>query len=163
MFPQNTLNRLHHQLDSLDLVLRDASVPELTTRSRPDQWSAQENIAHLARHHDLFLDRVSRILTYDRPKLGRYSAEKDPKWSAWSGLAADELLLRLRALRQQLTEKLCGLSDAELERTGTHALLGEMNIIGWLEFFLLHEAHHLYVIMLRLGEARRDLALKKPE
>jgi hypothetical protein len=24
----------------------------------------------------------------------------------------------------------------------------------WIEFFLVHEAHHLYVVMTRLGEAR---------
>jgi hypothetical protein len=26
------------------------------------------------------------------------------------------------------------------------------------EFFLLHEAHHLYMVMIRLGEANRSLA-----
>jgi hypothetical protein len=33
-----------------------------------------------------------------------------------------------------------------------------MAIPEWLEFFLLHEAHHLYVVMIRLGEARKALA-----
>jgi hypothetical protein len=30
-----------------------------------------------------------------------------------------------------------------------------MTIPQWLEFFLLHEAHHLYTAMLRIAEARR--------
>jgi hypothetical protein len=27
-------------------------------------------------------------------------------------------------------------------------------VAGWLEFLLVHEAHHLYVVMQRLAEAR---------
>ena len=29
-----------------------------------------------------------------------------------------------------------------------------MDVPGWLEFFLVHEAHHLYVVLQRLAEAR---------
>jgi hypothetical protein len=29
-----------------------------------------------------------------------------------------------------------------------------MDVAAWIEFFLVHEAHHLYVVMLRLAEAR---------
>jgi hypothetical protein len=32
-----------------------------------------------------------------------------------------------------------------------------MDISLWVEFFLLHEAHHLYMVMIRLGEANRSL------
>jgi hypothetical protein len=28
-------------------------------------------------------------------------------------------------------------------------------VAGWLEFFLLHEAHHLYTALVRVGEAVR--------
>jgi len=30
-----------------------------------------------------------------------------------------------------------------------------MGVAAWLEFFLVHEAHHLYVVMLRPAEARQ--------
>jgi hypothetical protein len=30
-----------------------------------------------------------------------------------------------------------------------------MDVAGWLDFFLLHEAHHLYTALVRVGEARR--------
>jgi len=32
---------------------------------------------------------------------------------------------------------------------------GEMSVAGWLDFFLLHEAHHLYTALVRVGEASR--------
>jgi hypothetical protein len=41
------------------------------------------------------------------------------------------------------------LSDQELGRAGTHPVLGALAIPEWLEFFLLHEAHHLYVVTIR--------------
>jgi hypothetical protein len=34
-----------------------------------------------------------------------------------------------------------------------------MSLALWVEFFLLHEAHHLYVVMTRLGQAKRSFGL----
>ena len=47
------------------------------------------------------------------------------------------------------------LSPAESARTGLHPTFGEMDVAGWLGFFLLHEAHHLYTALVRVGEASR--------
>jgi hypothetical protein len=33
---------------------------------------------------------------------------------------------------------------------GVHPALGPLTIPEWLEFFLLHEGHHLYQVMLRV-------------
>jgi len=38
------------------------------------------------------------------------------------------------------------LNDEELLLTGSHPKFGVMTIPGWTEFFLLHEAHHLFTI-----------------
>jgi hypothetical protein len=38
------------------------------------------------------------------------------------------------------------LSPDKLDRTGIHPKYGKLNIIDWTEFFLLHEAHHLFAI-----------------
>ena len=44
--------------------------------------------------------------------------------------------------------------DAEdLARSGVHPSLGALAIPDWIEFFLLHEAHHLYQAMLRMRGA----------
>jgi hypothetical protein len=42
-----------------------------------------------------------------------------------------------------------------LSRKGFHPSFGALTIPQWLEFFLLHEAHHLYTAMLCIAEARR--------
>lgn len=63
-----------------------------------------------------------------------------------------DVFTSMRALRLQLIHRLEKLSDDDILRTAVHPRFGEMNLIQWLEFFLLHEAHHLYVIMQRVRE-----------
>jgi len=57
---------------------------------------------------------------------------------------------RIRELRSELITLLGTLREPQLERTGSHPILGELSIPQWLEFFLLHEAHHLYAILFEL-------------
>ena len=93
------------------------------------------------------LERLRRILTEESPQLGRYSAEDDPDWPRWAALTTTEVLDRLGALRKELTALVKALDSRQVERVGLHPVFGAMTILQWLEFFLLHEAHHLYVIM----------------
>ena len=153
MLSQGLLRRLETQVEAIPAILAGAAPEAIEARSPSGQWSARENLAHLARHHSLFLERIHRILDEDSPDLGRYRAEDDPVWPLWSKFPLDEVLSRIRVLRAEIMALLEGLSDDRINRTGIHPLLGEMAIPRWVEFFLLHEAHHLYVAMLRLGAA----------
>ena len=153
--PASLVSRLTTQLDSLGVVLARATPAAVEARPRSEEWSARENLAHLARHHAIFLARLRRLLAEDRPALGRYRAEEDPEWPAWAALPLGEVLDRLRALRAELVGLVRSLSPAESARTGLHPTFGEMDVAGWLDFFLLHEAHHLYTALLRVGEASR--------
>ena len=42
------------------------------------KWSAHEQLAHLARYHQVFLQRIDRILSEQAPEFPRYRAEYDP-------------------------------------------------------------------------------------
>jgi hypothetical protein len=154
--PASLVARLATQLDSLGAVLAGATPAALEARPSPEEWSAREHLAHLARHHAVFLARLRRLLAEDRPALGRYRAEEDPEWPAWAALPLDEVLDRLRALRAELVALVRSLSPAESARTGLHPTFGEMDVAGWIDFFLLHEAHHLYTTLVRRGEAGRQ-------
>jgi uncharacterized damage-inducible protein DinB len=150
--PESTAIRLRTQLGCLPTILAGISEDSLDRRPLPEKWSARENLAHLARYHEMFLERIERIRREDRPLLARYVAEDDPKWPQWAAVPVGELLTRLRALRAQMLELVQQLSDAELSRTAVHSRFGEMTLVEWLEFFLLHEAHHLLVVMQRARE-----------
>lgn len=153
--PAALVDRLHTQLDALSFVLARATPSALEARPRPDEWSARENLAHLARHHAVFIERLRRLLAEDRPVLGRYRAEDDPDWPAWAALPLDGILERLGTLRTELVSLVRRLTPAECARTGLHPTFGELDVAGWLEFFLLHDAHHLYTALVRVGEAGR--------
>jgi len=146
---QSVLVRLQTQLDSLPLVVGGASDEKLKTRPASGKWSAQENLAHLVQHSRVTVGRIRRILAEDRPHLGSYKAENDPEWPAMSALSKDEILNRLTAARAELNDLASHLSPEQAQRTGLHPAFGEMSVVEWLDFFLMHEAHHLYVAMTR--------------
>jgi hypothetical protein len=150
VLPETTAVRLATQLDALPAVLGDAGPEALTRRPPSGDWSAHENLAHLARHHEVMLDRLRRILTEDVPRFSRYRAEDDPAWPTWPRQPTEAVLERLAALRAELIELVQSLGPERLGRAGIHPVFGLMTIPLWLEFFLLHEAHHLYVVLNRV-------------
>lgn len=143
------LPRLAAQLDNLPLLLGGAEPEALRRKSPSGRWSAHENVAHIARQQEVFLSRVRRILAEDGPALPQYRAEDDPDWPAWLALSTDEVLRRLGSGRTELVAVLERVSPAELARTGTHSRFGPLSLALWVEFFLDHEAHHLYTIFKR--------------
>lgn len=147
-----TFIRLERQLDCLPILLGGVSPGELDHRPLPDKWSARENLAHLARYQEIFAGRLGRILTEDCPQLPRYAAEQDDDWPRWAEMNVDEVLARMRDLRSELINRAEELSEADLSRMAVHPRFGAMTLMQWLEFFLLHEAHHLLVVMQRVRE-----------
>jgi hypothetical protein len=144
---ESTAARLRLQLDALSAILSGVPPDALTRRPAAGEWSALENLAHVARHHEVLVSRVGRILREAAPDLGRYRAEDDPEWPGWVGLPSDEVLGQLRDRRRRLIQLMEGLAPGELGRVGVHPVFGPMPVPLWLEHFLLHEAHHLYVVM----------------
>ena len=155
MISRSLMARLETQLDTLETVLGAADAQLLARRPPSGAWSAHEHLAHLARHHDVFLDRLRRVVSEDSPTLARYRAEDDPEWPSWSALPTADVFLRLRYLRTRLIQWVKNLRAADASREGVHPLFGAQSVSDMLEFFLLHEAHHLYIAMVRLGEARK--------
>jgi uncharacterized damage-inducible protein DinB len=142
------LQRCETQLqDFLAVTLKGVSAETLRANVVPGKWSAHEQLAHLARYHQIFLQRIERILAEEAPEFPRYRAEDDPEWPAWPGLPTPQLLVRLSSMRAKLMARLRSLSEEDFERTGIHPKFGEMPLSLWLEFFLVHEAHHLYVVL----------------
>lgn len=150
------MTRLELGLAGLPVLLGTATPAQIKHRVRPEQWSAHENLAHLGRYHQIFLERLRRILGEDKPSIGRYRAEEDPAFAEWVALETDEVIRRMQALRGEMLELLRRLSEADWGRTALHPVYGPRDFPGWLELFLVHEGHHLYLAMLRLGEAIRD-------
>jgi uncharacterized damage-inducible protein DinB len=149
---RSTLLRLETQLDALDSILNGATAEALARRPPSGAWSAHEHIAHLARHHAIFLDRLRQVAAEEAPHFARYRAEDDPEWPAMAALPTNVAVVRLRALRGNIVQWISGLSAAQTMRVGIHPLFGAQSVAEMVEFFIVHEGHHLYVAMTRLGD-----------
>jgi hypothetical protein len=103
----------------------------LDVRSPSGEWSARENLVHLARHAKIFLDRLERVFRGDTPDLGTYRAEKDPEWPAWSELPVTTILERLQEVRGRLIAWARGLTDDQTHCTALHPTFGEMSVPQW--------------------------------
>jgi len=142
------LERCETQLqDFLVEALRGVAVDSLASAALPGKWSAHQQLAHLGRYHQIFLERIDRILSEPSPAFSRYRAEEDPEWPSWSELPTEQVLARLSGMRTKLMARLRSLSEEDFQRTGIHPKFGEMSLALWLEFFLVHEAHHLYAVL----------------
>ena len=159
MISRSTRVRLETQLEALQPILAGSTAETLSMRPASGALSAHEHLAHLARHHAVFFDRLRQVVAEDAPEFARYRAEDDPEWRAWSVLPTVDALARLTDLRKRIIEWVAALSDADADRCGVHPVFGTQSIGDMLNFFLLHEGHHLYVMMTRLGEATHRAAI----
>ena len=127
----------------------NATPAALKTRPKSGKWSAHENLAHLVAHHHATMARIRRILAEERPHLPSYSAEKDPEWPALAAESTEEVVSKLRTARQEMLVLTNDLLPEQTPRIGVHPAFGPMTLAQWLDFFLIHEAHHLYVAITR--------------
>lgn len=139
--------RLQYQPDALKQLLFGVNDSNAKQRPNAEKWSVAENIAHLGRYHEVFLERMQRAVHEHNPLFERYVADNDPGFLEWCKPDYDALLLRFHASRKILNDYLFGLSDEDLRNTARHAYFGQWTISGWCEFFLLHESHHYFTIL----------------
>jgi uncharacterized damage-inducible protein DinB len=149
---ESQLVRLKTQLASVDVLFAGASPERIDRRPASGKWSARENLAHIGRYHEIFLERLRRILAETSPQFARYRAEEDPGWQEWAPKPLEVVRSQITALRMKLIDTIAGLQASDYARVGVHSAFGEMTLSLWVEFFLVHEAHHLYVILQRIRE-----------
>ena len=141
------LARLRYQPDALPAMLSGLTEAQIRQQPQPGKWSIFEQIAHLGRYQQIFLERLQRIRSEETPAFDRYVAGEDPGFTDWLKRPLTDVLSQSNADRDELNRLLSGCSANMVERTGRHPLFGRMTISEWTEFFLLHEAHHLFSIM----------------
>lgn len=140
------LLRLQHQHEVILSLIEGLSEEQLKIRVNADKWSAFENIVHLAAYQPTFIQRVKQIINDEKPIFQAYRAENDPLFHEYLKKDLKELLQDISLNRNLILSQLEGLDEHHLKRWGTHPKFGKMTMSLWTEFFLLHEAHHLFTI-----------------
>ena len=140
------LFRLLHQHETISELIAGFSEKQLRHAVQPGKWSAFENIAHLAAYQPNHIHRVTLILESEHPRFERYVAENDPLFYSCLKKSLPELLDDINNKRSIMIDLLTGLTEKQLKLIGLHARYGPMTVSQWMDFFLLHEAHHLWTI-----------------
>jgi uncharacterized damage-inducible protein DinB len=138
--------RLKTQHLALREIIKNTDDEKLHAQPEPGKWSILDNIAHLTTYQPLFLSRVHQILKGGTPAFNAYRADDEPDFLAARQWSLHDLLRKLEGNRRQILELLTNLPDDELLLAGSHPKYGTLTIAEWTEFFLLHEAHHLFTI-----------------
>lgn len=121
----------------------------------PGKWSIFENIVHLQAYQHTFCARMKQLLTGSNPSFTRYTADGDPMFLDNCSRSVREIVQDLLSLRKEMHALVSALSEKDLAKTANHPLYGKMNLLQWLNFFLLHEAHHMFTVFKLSGELKR--------
>ncbi|TDW99774.1 DinB family protein [Dinghuibacter silviterrae] len=147
-----TATRLQHQHEVLYTLLEGRE--NVTVRPASGKWSLLENVAHLFAYQQQFSHRVDRILAEDNPLFEAYIGDNDPLFLEAREQTPSDLLTDLSADRLYIHDRILALDEVQLARGATHPRYGSRTLVLWTEFFLLHEAHHLYTMWKLLEEMR---------
>lgn len=144
--------RLQAQPDAVHRLLAGLTEAQIRGRPQPDKWSVFENLAHLFRYQEIFRERMVRILAAEHLAFPRYVADEDGGFADWCRKPLKRLLADGQTDRDRLNAWLAQLAPDQLARAARHPAYGLLSVEGWTEFFLLHEAHHLFTLF-KLGAA----------
>jgi hypothetical protein len=140
-------DRLRTQHQAIENILSPLDKTHLLVRPQPGKWNILENVAHLGRYQIVFIDRITQILhSVEEPLFERYVAEEDPEFESWRNLPVEALMSQIENDRKYIYVLITNLTEAAQSRVGTHRKYGKLTIVQWTEFFVLHEAHHIYTI-----------------
>ena len=139
-------DRLNTQHLAIKELLRNLDEEFINRIHLAGKWSIQENLVHIVSYHQVFLLRMDKIIKSDNPYFDRYKSDGDSNFSRLQKLTFEELLIHLEEERKKVTDFIFKLNKSELQKPGTHQKFGKMNVVEWVEFFLLHEAYHIYTI-----------------
>jgi hypothetical protein len=138
------------RLKSQHLIIKDLvtklSDHELDEEIFSGKWTIRQQLAHLVRYQEIFFERVQTIMNSFNAVFSPYIADDDEGFLKASKLSAPQLINDLHVGRQIIIDFYLNLNSGELYRKGRHTQLGNFSIALWAEFFLLHEAHHIYFI-----------------
>lgn len=130
------------------LAEAEALTDEAASRTAPDaageaQWSAKEQLAHLAEMETSYRAWVERAIVEDgadvsdvrgpRPAIGLREAQ---------GHSVGELTAQLRQVRAATLALIASMTPEQFERTATQPMFGRLTAMQWLRSYYRHDRMH---------------------
>ncbi|WP_276503876.1 DinB family protein [Terrimonas pollutisoli] len=154
--PSSVSTRLQYQHKSLLDILDGLSDEQIRRQVQPGKWSIFENIVHLQTYQHTFITRVQKILEEDNPNFSAYTAEADPLFPDNCTKTSREIIQDLLSTRKEMAAGILSFKETDFVKTANHPAYGKMSLLMWLNFFLLHEAHHLFTIFKLGGMLKKE-------
>lgn len=148
--------RLQYQHKCLVDIIDGLSDEQIRRQIIAGKWSIFENIVHLQTYQHVFVLRVREMLEKENPSFDRYTADGDPEFLDNCHKTTREIMGDMITVRKQMAAEMISFPGTDLIRTGTHPVFGKMTVLQWLNFFLLHEAHHLLTMFKLAAEIRKS-------
>jgi uncharacterized damage-inducible protein DinB len=127
------LEELLQKLDShrRELVGQVEGMTEEEAGRRPSEgeWSAKEQLVHLATFERLWLEWAMKV-------------RDEPAYPETEGRSLADLLREPASARNDTLAAIEGLTDDELKRRGKHLLFGEMSVLQMLRSLYRHDRMH---------------------
>ncbi len=154
--PSHISTRLQYQHKVLVDLIDGLTEEQVRRQVIQGKWSIFENIVHLQTYQHTFAERVKRILDGSNPCFEKYTADADPLFHDNCTKTIREIMQDMLTTRKEIASGIVTLPETDFVKKGTHPSLGAMNLLQWINFFLLHEAHHLFTILKFSGELKKQ-------
>jgi uncharacterized damage-inducible protein DinB len=154
--PSSISTRLQYQHKSLLDIIDGLNDEQVRTRYNEGKWSIFENIVHLQTYQHIMIARIKLLLDGNNPQIERYNPDTDPAFIENCKLSSREMMQDLLTTRKEMAAGILTLQDIDFSKTAIHPMFGQMTLIQWLNFFILHEAHHLFTIFKLAATAKNQ-------
>jgi hypothetical protein len=71
-------------------------------------------------------------------------------------LSTREIMQDLITTRKEMATEMVQFPEEDFIKTAVHPAFGPMNLLQWMNFFLLHEGHHLFAIFKLTAELKKE-------
>ncbi len=151
------LYKMHAERDAL--LAQAASLDDAAASVGPAegegevQWSAKEQLAHLAEMETAYRAWVERALAEDDPDVTSVRGDRVAiPLTAANGRTVLDLTQQLRDQRATTLALIASMRPEQFERTASQAMFGQLTVMQWLRSYYRHDRMH-----------RDQMAGKEPE
>jgi uncharacterized damage-inducible protein DinB len=139
---EELLQKLESHRRELVGQVQKMSEEEAGRRPAEGEWSAKEQLVHLAAFERLWLEWAAKVRDEPGSEVGP-PPPNPPAYPEADSRSVADLLRRLAAARSDTLAGIEGLTADELKRRGKHMLFGEMSVLQMLRSLYRHDRMHM--------------------
>ena len=139
---EELLEKMESQRGQLVGLARQMHEEEAGRRPSERDWSAKEQVAHLATYERFWLEWALAVRDKPGSQVGPTAGNPEAYPEAQAS-SLDDVLQGLAAARSDTLAAIEGLTTEELQRRGKHLLFGEMSVLQMLRTLYRHDRMHM--------------------